>query len=65
MGDIKDELIEKAATQSDLRDVAGAWLVCALLAVFALALSGDLHAPPASAPIATALMQRSDNGIRQ
>jgi hypothetical protein len=54
MGDIKDELIEKAATGSDLRDVAGAWLVCALIAVLALAVSGDLHDPGASAPIATA-----------
>ena len=54
MGDIKDELIEKVVTGSELRDIAGAWLVCALIAALALALSGDLHDPGASAPIATA-----------
>jgi hypothetical protein len=41
----------------DLRDVVGAWLVCALVVLIALAVSSDFHAPPASASVATALMQ--------
>jgi hypothetical protein len=41
----------------DLRDVVGAWLVCALVASIALAVSSDFHAPPASTLVATALVQ--------
>ena len=41
----------------DLRDVVGAWLVCALVASIALAVSNAFHAPPVSASVATALMQ--------
>ena len=41
----------------DLRDVVGAWLVCALAASIALAVSSDFHAPPASTLVATALVQ--------
>jgi hypothetical protein len=55
----KDQPEATASTGSDLRDIAGAWLVCALIAAVALALSGDLNAPPASAPTAVALMQPS------
>jgi hypothetical protein len=53
----KDKLRANAVRASDLRDVAGAWLVCALVAAIALAVSGDLPPPPASAPVATALMR--------
>jgi hypothetical protein len=53
----KEEYRASAARGSDLRDVVGAWLVCALVASMALAASGDFHAPPASASVATALMQ--------
>jgi hypothetical protein len=48
---------EKTATGSEWRDITGAWLVCALVAAIALAVSGDLHKPPASAPMAMALLQ--------
>jgi len=41
----------------DLRDVVGAWLVCALVASIALTVSSDFHAPPASTLVATALVQ--------
>jgi lipopolysaccharide export LptBFGC system permease protein LptF len=53
----KEEYRASAARGLDLRDVVGAWLVCALVASIALAVSGDFHAPPASASVATALMQ--------
>jgi hypothetical protein len=43
----------------DLRDVVAAWLVCALVASIALAVSSDFHVSPASALVATALMQRT------
>jgi hypothetical protein len=43
----------------DLRDAVAAWLVCALVASIALAVSSDFHAPPASASVATTLMQRT------
>ena len=46
-----------AARELDLRDVVAAWLVCALVAAIALAISSDFHAPPASASVATALVQ--------
>ena len=53
----KGKLHANAARGLDLRDVVGAWLVCALVASIALAVSNDFHAPPASASLATALMQ--------
>jgi hypothetical protein len=53
----KEECRASAARGLDLRDVVAAWLVCALVASIALAFSGDFHAPPASALVATALMQ--------
>jgi hypothetical protein len=49
----------RAATGSDLREVAGAWVVCALIAAAALAVSGDLHVPGASAPVTIASLQPS------
>ena len=52
----KEQPRADAATGSDLRDIASAWIVCALIAAMALAVSGKLH-PAASAPIATALTQ--------
>ena len=52
----KGKLHANAARGLDLRDVLGAWLVCALVASIALAVSNDFHAP-ASASVATALMQ--------
>jgi len=55
----KEEYRASAARGLDLRDVAAAWLVCALVASIALAGSSDFHAPPASASVATALMQRT------
>ena len=36
----------------DLRDVAGAWAICALVASIALAVSSNFHSPPASALVA-------------
>lgn len=53
----REEYRASAARGLDLRDVVGAWLVCALVASIALAVSSDFHAPPASASVATALMQ--------
>jgi hypothetical protein len=53
----KEEYRASAATGLDLRDVVGAWFVCALVASIALAVSSDFHAPPASASVTTALMQ--------
>ena len=53
----KGKLHANAARGLDLRDVVGAWLVCALVASIALAVSSDFHARPASASVATALMQ--------
>jgi hypothetical protein len=53
----KEECRASAARGLDLREVVAAWLVCALVASIALAFSGDFHAPPASALVATALMQ--------
>jgi len=41
---------------SEVKSVPTAWLVCALVASIALAVSNDFHAP-ASASVATALMQ--------
>lgn len=55
----KEKRRTRAATGSDLRDVVGAWLVCALIAATALAASGDLHVPGASAPFAIASAQPS------
>ena len=52
----KEEYRASAARGLDLRDVVAAWLVCALVASIALAVSNDFHAP-ASASVATALMQ--------
>ena len=53
----KEEYRARAARGLDLRDVVGAWLVCALVALIALAVSSEFHGPPASASAATALMQ--------
>jgi hypothetical protein len=53
----KEEYRASAARGLDLCDVVAAWLVCALVASIALAVSNDFHAPPASASVATALMQ--------
>ena len=53
----KEEYRASGARGLDLRDVVAAWLVYALVASIALAFSGDFHAPPASALVATALMQ--------
>jgi hypothetical protein len=53
----KDELRDTADAGSDLRDVAGAWLVRALVAAIALPVVADLQPPPASTPVATGLMQ--------
>ena len=53
----KEEYRASAASGLNLRDVVAAWLVCALVASIALAVSRDFHAPPASAPVATALAQ--------
>jgi hypothetical protein len=59
----KEEYRACAARGLHLRDVVGAWLVCALVALIALAVSSDFHLPPASASAATALMQPTrDNG---
>jgi hypothetical protein len=44
--------------RSNFRDVVGAWLVCALVAALALALSGDLHSAPMPAPVAAAPLVR-------
>ncbi len=55
----KEEYRASAARGLDLRDVVGAWLVCALVASIALAFSSHFHMPPASASVATALMQRT------
>jgi hypothetical protein len=53
----KEEYRASAARGLDLCDVVAAWLVCALVASIALAVSNDFHAPPASASVAIALMQ--------
>ena len=53
----REEYRASAARELDLRDVVAGWLVCALVASIALAVSSDFHAPPASASVATALMQ--------
>ena len=53
----KEEYRASAAIRLDLRDVVGAWLVCALVALIALGVSSDFHVPPASGSAATALMQ--------
>jgi hypothetical protein len=53
----KEEYRASAARGLDLRDVVAAWLVCALVASIALAVSSDFHAPPASVSVATALVQ--------
>jgi len=55
----KEECRATAARGLDLRDVVAAWVVCALVASVALAVSSDFHfqAAPASALVATALMQ--------
>ena len=53
----KEEYRASAARGLDWRDVVGAWLVCALVALIALAVSSDFHGPPASASAVTALMQ--------
>jgi hypothetical protein len=53
----KEEYRASAARGLDLRDVVAAWLVCALVASIALAVSSDFHARPASASVATALMR--------
>jgi len=55
----REEYRASAARELDLRDVVAAWLVCALVASIALAVSSDFHfrAPPAAASVATALMQ--------
>ena len=53
----KEEYRASAASGLNLRDVVAAWLVCALVASIALAVSSDFHAPSASASIATALVQ--------
>ena len=55
----KEEYRASVARGLDLRDVVAAWLVCALVASIALAVSSDFHfrAPPAAASVATALMQ--------
>ena len=57
----KEEYRASAARGLDLRDVVGAWLVCALVALIALAVSSKFHVPPASASAATALMQPTPN----
>jgi hypothetical protein len=47
-----------AARGLDLRDVVASWLVCALVASTALAVSSDSHfQAPAAASVATGLMQ--------
>jgi hypothetical protein len=53
----KEEYRASATSGLNLRDVVAAWLVCALVASIALAVSSDFHARPASASVATALMQ--------
>ena len=53
----KEEYSASPARGLDLRDVLGAWLICALAASIALAVSSDFHAAPACASIATALVQ--------
>jgi hypothetical protein len=53
----KEEYRASAARGLNLRDVVAAWLVCALVASIALAVSSDFHPPPASTSVATALMQ--------
>jgi hypothetical protein len=53
----KEEYRASAARGFDLRDVVGAWLVCALVGLIALAVSSDFHGPPTSASAATALTQ--------
>jgi hypothetical protein len=55
----KTEYRPSAARGLQLRDVVGAWLVCALVALIAFAVSSDFRAPPPSASAATALMQLS------
>jgi hypothetical protein len=53
----KEEYRASVASGLNLRDVVAAWLVCALVASIALAVSSAFHAPPVSASVATALMQ--------
>ena len=55
----KEEHRASAASGLNLRDVVAAWLVCALVASIALAVSSDFHfrAPPASAAVAADLVQ--------
>jgi hypothetical protein len=61
----KEEYRASAARALDLRDVVGAWLICALVGSIALAVSSDFQAPPASASFATALVQPTPgNGKR-
>jgi hypothetical protein len=53
----REEYRASAARQLDLRDIVAAWVVCALVASIALAVSSDFHTPPACASIATALVR--------
>jgi hypothetical protein len=55
MADIEDEHRTSTHRALALRDVIGAWLICGVIAAMALAFSGDRHAPPASAPLESAL----------
>jgi len=55
----KENLRARADTGSDLRDIAAAWLVCALIAATVLAVSVDLHVPGASASSAIAASEPS------
>jgi hypothetical protein len=53
----KEEYRASAARGLNLRDVVAAWLVCALVASIALAVSSDFQALRASGSVAIALMQ--------
>ena len=55
MADIEDEHRTSTHRALALRDVIGAWLICGVIAAMALAFSGNPYAPPASAPLESAL----------
>ena len=61
MADTKDEYRANTDRRLALRDVIGAWLISGVIAAAALAFSGDPHAPPASAPVGSALMTPRDH----
>ncbi len=61
MADTKDGYHANTDRRVALRDVIGAWLICGVIAAAALAFSGDPYAPPASAPLGSALTTPRDH----